>query len=160
MVRRRTEWQDVFVNQSLINGAQQETTLILGTGADAKGKTLVRHIIRLTGSGTSPVANSSDLQVVTFGIGVFSDEEISAGTFPDPAVSNEIPRSGWLWRDQFVVAEAADSTSPISMVQIDLRAQRKLMYGRSVLIAVSKNSAGTAFNVALDGIVRSLVMLD
>jgi len=157
---RRTEWQDVFIGESTPDGAEDPATLMLGTGNQAKGTTIIRQIVRLFFVPASPQATSLDVQKVAVGIGVFSDPEIDAVTYPDPGSSSEIPRSGWLWRDQVLVPETAGSATGIPSLTVDIRSMRKAMYGRTVLLVKNEGVVGTPFTVETHGIVRTLLKLE
>ncbi len=159
MVRRRREWQDVSIQESTSAGSQSNQTLTLGAGIDQKGLTMTRLILGLSVGADVLVANSVDQTAISLGIGIFSDDVISGGSFPDPADSSDIPAMGWLWRYRALITEGGGVNSQVYRIDVDLRSQRKLMYGRPVLVIANNTIAGAAFGTKVTGWVRGLYLL-
>ncbi len=93
-----------------------------------------------------------------------SQDAFGAGAVPDPKDVADRPVKGWLWRDQFIVADeqvAGFSRSQQSgaEVRMDLRGRRKLEASELVLIAENTATEGSSFSVRISGIIRCVALL-
>ena len=155
---RRRKWVDRMITETTADGTQDvEDLLAFVDEEDTKGITIVRHIIDLSITAAPVLGDDTDIQVYAVGIGIFSREAVTAGNFPDPDAQTQVPMTGWLWRTRLLVANNA-AVGPIRL-QLDLRAQRKMMYGTSYIVMTNKDSQGVAFSVDTVGIVRTLLLL-
>ena len=158
MVRRRRQWQDFLIDRSVVNAAQGAEVLLSGDVDDTKGMTLVRMIIRLDVTANVLAGDSTDQQIVDMGIGMISAEGILATAYPDPDTAGDIPLTGWLWRTRGVVLELPQQA--IWRIDLDMRAQRKVMYGSPVLIIDNNPGAGLTFTIQIIGLIRMLYLLE
>ena len=85
--------------------------------------------------------------------------QASSVSIPFPQEEDEFPSSGWLYRN--IVPVLADATPgfPVPIIDKDIRAQRKLMYGAPWIRFVNLNQQGTPFSVRVDGVIRCLYLL-
>ncbi len=158
MPPRRRIWDDAIISENTATDTQDSTDLLPSfQEGETKGFTLVRTIIGINIAPAALVDASVDRQKVSIGIGVFSREMIDIVDFPEPGVSNNIPLTGWIWRSQYIVSENAAVQT--LRIDIDLRAQRKVMYGVPFLIIDSTVQSGSSFAVLTTGIIRSLYLL-
>jgi len=160
MVRRRREWQDIYISETTASGTEDNQTLVTGTGVSTKGLTLVRMIIDLMVGPAVPVSGSTDRMLWSAAIGIFSDEAISTVTFPSPSAQEDVPVTGWLWKTQKMIPEGAGEQTELIQINVDLRSQRKLMYGRPVLLIGSNPELGVVFDTKVLGLIRCLYLLD
>ena len=158
MARRRRQWQDHLIDESTASATQDSSVLLDGDTDDTKGMTLVRTIIRLDVMAATLAGDSTDQMAVSLGIGMMSSEAIGSQEFPDPDTAGDIPLSGWLWRSRGIVLELPQQT--LWRIDLDIRSQRKVMYGSPVLVIDNNLKAGTAFTVATVGIIRTLYLLE
>ena len=155
--RRRRQWQDFLVTADVADSAQANANLLDGVITETKGLTAVRFIIRLDLRPSTWVSNSTDSQMVTMGIGIFTADAISGSVYPDPNVSTDHPGAGWLWRYCTLVNE--DQASGPARIDVDLRSMRKVMYGGTRLVINNDPDVGTAFTVSVRGLIRILYLL-
>ncbi len=152
--RRRREWEDFFISEQTPSESGDTTILSKDGAPDSKGKTLVRIIIGLDVKATLPTGAGGDHMVLSMGIGLASEgilSQISVGT------EGDVPISGWMWRWRGVVSEIG--ITPVR-VDLDIRSQRKLMYGQPVLWIFNGQYQGTVFDVDTFGLVRCLYLLE
>ncbi len=157
MTTRRVEWQDFVVNAAIATGAQGVEALIVAPELQKKGYTLTRLIVTLYLRPTVYVVDSTDVQIASMGVGIISDEAVTAGAFPDPNAEADNPVTGWIWRDCGIIQENAGVQS--TKVHVDIRSQRKLMYGNPYLIINNDAVSGTSFTADIQGLVRVLYKL-
>ena len=160
--RRRTVWNDQFVNSEFASGLTGSTlSLVTGLSSDEmSGWTLTRLILGLTLIPAVPSAVTGT-QLLSLGVGVFDTEGFLAGTVPDPDNDADHPSTGWLYRDAYVVE---DDTGPGRgrlgiRIEKDLRAQRRFRLNSYGLVVSNGALTGTAFSVDITGFVRSLYLL-
>jgi len=122
--------------------------------------TLIRMIIGLSQYCDNPIVNSGDTMIVGSAIGMFSDEAISSSTFPNAAAQEDVALTGWMWKAQTVVTESGTANNNALRLDADIRSQRKLMYGRPVLLINNIPDIGGPFNVKTRGVIRCLYLLD
>ena len=155
--RRATVWADTLFSLTVMNGAQQVSSLHLGVLTTNMDLTVVRTLIHLNISSDNP-GFASGLQRVSLGIGVVSEEAFLAGVVPDPNVNTDFPSRGWVWRDQQVVLDELLATGvvPLRDIKEDIASQRKLDKGELVLIVNNDALHGSPFDIIVTGIVRIL----
>ncbi len=158
MPNRRRQWQDQIINAAVADGAQGFQVLLDGDIDDTKGMTLVRMVIGLNVIPVTFAGDSVDAQRVSLGIGTMSQEAISALTFPDPEIEGDHPLTGWMWRAQYIVLETP--FNPGARVDLDLRSQRKVMYGAPTLVILNDPQQGTAFTIRVSGLIRCMYLLE
>ena len=155
---RRREWQDFKISE--VGGdATQDSVQLEGSG-EPKGKTLVRMIIGLDVMPDGVVFGATNSMNVSMGIGMMSEEAIASLQFPDPNVAGDNPVTGWLWRWRGTVINGADATGSMRRIDVDLRSQRKLMYGRPILVIDYNLNGGIDFSVEVQGMLRCLYLLE
>ena len=161
MARRRM-WIDTVMNHTIAAGSTA-LTVVLTRGIsdnDLKGMTLVRVLLQLTYFPAN-LLDDTGVQRLAAGIGVSGQEAIQASSVSilSPQEEDEFPSSGWLYRN--IVPVLADATPgfPVPIIDKDIRAQRKLMYGAPWIRFVNLNQQGTAFSVRVDGVIRCLYLL-
>ncbi len=156
---RRREWQDFMFGGVIANGARTVTNLIRSDQNEAKGMTLIRTIVRLDLNPNPP--GDAGAQRISLGIGMFATEAEAIGVtaMADPALPEDKPLTGWLWRSSGAVLDTG-AGNVIWRIDEDIRAQRKVMYGAPSLMVTSVASFGVAFPTELTGIIRCLYLLD
>jgi len=160
---RRRQWEDFAFDLDISSGAQSApVALTRAPAGEVKGLTLVRTIISLA---VIPLdmgsISGAPVQQVYCGLGVTGEEAVNAGgsSVADPADPVEFPPSGWLYRDVRLVVDDSTPGYPWQRFEIDLRAQRKLMYGVPFLKFTNLPQQGTAFTISVVGCVRCLYLL-
>ncbi len=156
---RKAQWVDTLMDAPVTTGGQLAFTLMGGMApVDSRGLTATRTIVGL--SLVPPTAVSDGVQIVSLGIGVFSQEAFVAGIFPDPNDSNDRPPRGWLWRDRIAVPGAASMVGgQLIRLSSDVRGMRKVDDGELALIVNNDAGDGTTFSVQVIGIVRIVFLL-
>jgi len=157
MPTRRRRWIDTHIDENTATGQPDSEVLITSDEPSVKGLTLVRIIVALEVTPATYVLDSLDAQLAVMGIGIMSEETIGNGDFPEPSVADDQPVTGWMWKTCGLVQENAGI--PSLHVSVDLRSQRKLMYGRPVWIVNNIAAQGAAFTINTVGIIRSLYLL-
>ena len=154
--RRRRQWIDNLMDVDLASGQQTSVSLVDVPVPDTKGMTLVRVILGFNVRPSTPVLNSTDTQVFSAGIGLSSADAASASAFADPDNESDQPLGGWMWRWQGLIHE-----NPVvpTRIELDLRSQRKLMYGDVRIIMDNNADQGAAFTIIVVGLIRSLYLL-
>ncbi len=155
--RRRRQWIDNFVDEAGTTGQTDELNLS-GDGDPVKaekGSTLVRMIVDLVCIPSVFVGNSVDTMEINLGVGIVSDD-LALGSL-NVGIQDEIPISGWMWRRRSQIFEGP--SAPMWRVEMDIRSQRKLMYGEPRLFISYATGQGTPFSVDVSGIVRCLYLL-
>ena len=156
--RRETAWNDTTVNDSLVSEGSQ----FLRRTSDfttEDGSTLVRTLICLSIQPVTPAGQTFNLQLVSIGIGVTSQEAFNAGVVPDPDVDVEQPVLGWVYKCKWNVLENAGADSPPLLVEKNIKAARKLARGTCYIVGNNKAGAGTPFTIRVFGLIRQLYML-
>ncbi len=159
---RRTLWLDDTTSVTVADGA---TSILNPTATyvdDKKGLTITRIIVSFQCRAASEVGGALGFQRVSMGLGMASDDAIEQGSaaLPDPAVEAEFPVSGWLFRGTKLIILGVDpSVANWVTWELDLRAQRKLLYGDLFLRHGSTNVAGGAFSYRANVLTRVLVKL-
>ncbi len=158
-VTRKTRWIDTNISDSLETvTVSTPLSLFAGLGFDdLPGMTVIRQIITLNfvpAPGTAVGA-----QRMFWGIGIVTGDAFSADALPDLGTQNEEPVRGWLAKGQGVVVRNTGWTS-IHTVQQDSRSMRKI--DADVELYFQWTNLGmqlTAFDVELQGLIRTLVKL-
>ena len=160
--RRRTVWNDQGINVELVSGATAgSVSLVNGLSPDEmSGWTLTRVLIGLTLIPAIPSAVTGT-QMLSLGLGLLEQSAFLAGATPDPSDGSDFPTSGWIYRARHVVE---DDTGPGRgrlgiRVDQDIRAQRRFRINSYALMFANDVLAGTAFDVDVTGMVRSLYLL-
>ena len=153
--RRRREWQDIFVDESTTSGGLDQEGLINESFRN-KGMTLVRMIIGLDIVAVSPVSGDPDNMIFSMGIGMISSEISETSTEINVGIQGDDPASGWLFRRRFLVYK---DLRVHTRMDLDIRSQRKLMYGVPRLFLSNNAGSGTAFVVQTTGLIRCLYLL-
>jgi len=154
--RRRRMWTDRFIDEVGVPGEFDEELLINPGDEAEKGMTLVRMIIDLTLRPVPPVSGSLNTVEVSMGIGLVSSE-VNAGSIRVD-LEGETPMSGWLWRTRFTIGETLNETGD-RRINVDIRSQRKLMYGEPRLFIGYVLQQGAGFFVETVGLIRSLYLM-
>ena len=160
---RRTEWQDFIIDFDITSGGTSPVAdLIRGDVNETKGMTLIRTIIRLDISPAAPGATTDSTQKVALGIGMFATaaEAIGVTALASPSVGTDKPLTGWLWRSHGIVVAEVSATAPYFIINEDIRAKRKVMYGAPILVVSNLQLTNTAFSVTVLGIIRCLYLQD
>ena len=155
-----TFWIDTLVNETIAVASEAVVSLITGIGsAQSRGDqmTLLRTILGIdiaaavhdSGEGSS---------IVTYGIGVTSQEAFAAGIVPDPEVQTDFPTRGWVIREQYRVFsfEAGVADVHVRRIEKDIRARRKLENGESYIVIENTGLDGAPQPIIFLGLVRQL----
>ena len=161
MAKRATRWVDTLLNLSVGNGVQFNVSLTpdLSPG-EMSGITLTRTILCYTIAPSTPTSASGQ-QVVDIGLGMAQDEALAAGVLPDIQSNIDHPMRGWWYRCRHLISDET-TVGPIQYRETyhDLKAMRKFGQGEDAFLQVfSTSRQGTAYNVAVVGIIRSLYLL-
>jgi len=158
-VARRTTWRDSLFNFSIAVGAQAVIEYNSGATQDEnRGSTLTRTIAEF-GLISQTVAGAWGISIIDIGVALIEADALAVAVVPDPAVDRDEPGRGWIYRTRCVVAQNGIGTQIIYKCMFDMAGQRKIDSQRFALIIDHTASLGTAFNVQLIGIIRSLVLL-
>ncbi len=159
----KTVWADTIINVDTTSAGQDVIPLDGGIGElDSRlaGFTLLRTIIRVD---LAYVVHDSGegSQTVFYGIGVGSQEAVSALTVPDPEIATEFPPKGWVWRAGYRVFGFAADQPVIDRrpIDLDLKSRRVLDNGRAYMVISNLTNEGTAGAVRSNGMIRMLWLL-
>ena len=128
--------------------------------------TVARLIVDITATPESLIAAVQGVQRIDMGVAVVTNNAFSAGVsaVPDPRVAADAPARGWLWRGSMTqVYSNVDGSEKETMHlypsrQYDIRTMRKVDQGRLIFIAAKTAIQGTAHDVDLSGLIRTLCM--
>ena len=160
MAKRRTTWEDTIIVLNVeVDAAGDRSALDGGLSqADAQGLTLTRCIGDLS-IYSNTVAGAWGVQDVAIGIGMSSREAFTAETLPSPNSLNEEPARGWVYKNIVAASQNGVGGQIVTRVLFDIRAKRRLDSGRMFIKIVNVDIIGTAFDVRVRGLVRSLFLL-
>ena len=124
--------------------------------------TQVRSIGRLFFAPNLPDAVVTGNQFIDMGIGVVTADALTAGAVPDPAVAGDSPARGWVYRST-VGMHHNNSSGTLQgylypIVTWDVVGQRKVDKGKLILTMDKGVLSGTAFNLDVIGLVRTLCL--
>jgi len=154
--RRRREWVTTRIAE--VGGdAAQDSERLLPVADIEKGMTLVRMVIGFDIVPDGPSVSSLNSMNVSCGVGIVSEEAIASGALPDPNTSADNPLTGWLWLWRGIVFEDIRAGHP--RIDMDIRSQRKLMYGSPLFIVDYNLNSGVDFSTELIGYIRCLYLL-
>jgi len=162
---RPRAWADRIFNVTLLNNGQnKENLLTIPTPADTlTAVRIIGHIMVVSGA-----SNEGEYtQAIDLGIGVASGEAFNIGVtaLPSPAVEDEYPARGWLYRQRDVTQQAIPTgATPVAMYKrpalfdFDLRAMRRIDKGvLYMMITCSEINGSGPANTVL-GTVRVLCL--
>ena len=155
-----TLWIDTILDFQVATGAQGNISLMTGVSATQTRfdrMTLLRTILGFDIANTVHDSGEGS-QSVSLGVGITSQEAFAAGTLPDPEVSGDFPRLGWIWRARYRIwGFAADQPAVFTRrVDLDLRSQRKLENGEAYLIVSNVANEGSTALIEVTGMLRQL----
>ena len=162
--RRNTAWDDRLLLGSAIDvpaGGRSSLQLALNVSdPEKRGCTVVRIIMDLVVWPIPPGAVSG-VDLLSMGVQMVSDDAFAAGAMADPEDDADFPVTGWLYRGVFLVRDETLATGigDFTVVQKDLRVQRKMDRGTLVLTVHNTGLEGTFFTIRTTGIVRVLYKL-
>ncbi len=160
MPGRQTRWIDTIVGMTPASGANQAASLLGGVGpVDTRGVTIIRTMVRLSFT-SSTVAGPWGAQSLHVGIGIASQAAFAIGitALPTPDQSEQ-PSRGWIYRDFIRPAQNGVNHRHVSELRADIRGARKIEDGEVFIVVSNVAGSGTAFSVAVVGLVRLLVKL-
>ncbi len=156
---RRTRWVDNVISISTASTGQQISNLRGGLSVtDLQGSTITRLIVGLDIS-SNTVAGAWGKARFSVGIGLASEQALLGGSVPDPQTEVDFPPGGWLWRGIYVASQNGAGAPISSRIDLDLRAQRKLLGGQPFIHWTNTVITGTQFTIGVQGLVRMLVRL-
>ncbi len=127
-------------------------------------KTVVRMIVGLDLHHDSISSNTEGQARITLGIGVATREGFDGGaaTIPSPAITEEYPIHGWLFRWQGTLQYSNSATFGLELdgkerIDRDLRGSRKIDKGVLYFAAVN-NPLQNNLEVEMTGLVRALIL--
>ena len=129
--------------------------------AEKRGCTLIRILLYMQSAATIPGAVSGQ-QVASFGIGLTSGDAFAASAFPDANETTDFPVLGWLFRRSWLIKDetlAAGGSWDYNIIDVDLRAARKLDRSEVFYHVFNAPLEGTSFNVRMHGSIRILYKL-
>ena len=158
---RGRAWSDNLIANVLAGSTHDNVDLLAGV-TDLDTMTVVRLVGHLWVVPTEEGTAGFTIQSISCGVQVVSDEALTAGAVAHPAVANDVPSRGWLWRA--VICEYIRTVSNVTEtwlypeVRFDIRAARKVDRGKLVLTMEKAALSGTQHDVMVVGIVRALVL--
>ena len=158
---RRTAWKDRALSLNASSGGGLQATSLLGdwTTQDTRGCTLTRVIARLTVIPNAHAA-AEGRQAWYLGLGMAEQDAFAAAALPEMSVEADQPGRGWIYRTSGIVVDAASDTGrPYEVINLDLRAQRKIDNAEVYVALENIAFDGTAFSVRVFGMVRLLCLL-
>ena len=121
--------------------------------------TLVRTIACIRIQPVVVESSLNNLQLISVGIGVCSQDAFTAGAVADPNVDTDFPQDGWVYKCRWnLLGNAGNTIEPIK-VDFDIRAMRKLGRGSSYVVFDNSPGAGTPFTVRFFMLIRQLYLL-
>ena len=151
--RRAVEWFDTNVNSGVVPGSQFQDDLTRNVVNDEKkGMTLVRTLIHIEMLAITAGFGS----IVALGIVAITRDAFGAVSIPNP--SDELDKPGWLWRINAtgVYTAVVSDRSSTTVVDLDLKMQRKLRGEEDLLVLVGEVAAGGVSTINFDGYIRML----
>ena len=163
MPRRRTAWIDTKLNFAIpIAGEDIKSLLSTTIPTETRGYTLTRMIGRIDVCVADATAAFA-IQSATMGIAVVSQEAFLAGVVPDPQTDTEFPVDPWVWKTRLITKSWNNGTSirdgELATIEFDIRSQRKIHQSELVLITQNESMRGTATEIEVNGLIRSLFLL-
>ncbi len=156
---RPTDWIDTLVSLNPTTGGQDFQSLMTGVApVNMRGMTVIRTIISL-GMISTTTAGAWGAQRMDVAIGIASQEAFAAGVLSDPQTGTDKPPRGWVWRTSKVVTQNGVGSVVVHDLMADIRGARKVENGELYIIANNLALEGTAFNVDVHGLVRTLYKL-
>jgi len=159
--KRQTRWLTTRKFVDISDTGQDVTSLLEAEViATVYGMTVLRSILTVRAMPTT-VAGVNGRQIMDFGMGVISQEELASLSVPDPNQVEDRPSGGWMLLDRLLVIDGiGDDAAPMMVTRsYDLKGRRKVGYGELVMICVSSNESGSAFTVSWHVDARILVAL-
>ena len=158
---RRRQWIDTVMEHTI--APVTELTVVLTTGIpdnELKGMTLVRILLQLTALPAN-IGDDDGVMRLSMGIGIAGQEAIqtSGQAIASPQTEDEFPSSGWLYRNSVVVIGDPTPGFPVPIIDKDIRAQRKLLYGAPYIRFHNSTLQITAFSTEVVGVIRCLYLL-
>ena len=159
-----TVWGDSLLSETVAGGGTVDVAFLGLPTLSALQRRIERFTLTRTIIGIDIMANVRDSgegdQVVDLGIGVF-DNNMAVANFPNPAVEEEFPPLGWLWRARYrVYASAVDDQNVVRVrVDMNIKAQRKLQNGRPALVTTNTDVQGVATVILVTGLIRMLYLV-
>ncbi len=153
------------MNITLVSAAAPTIVSLLDgmSNNDKRASTITRMLFRLFGFESS-LNEGLAMSTVYMGVGIASQEALALGetALPDINVFSDRPRLGWYTRDHMMVPSSSASVIapiPLGVIRSDVRSMRKLENGELYLTMASSTVLGLGFDVAIRGLVRTLVRL-
>ena len=159
-----TLWADSILNVNVASATSSLLNLGLPTLSVLQRRierfTLIRTIIGVDIAPTVRDSGEGD-QLVSLGIGVFSEQADTIAELPDPTVAEDFPLRGWVWRARYRVYAVAVDDQNVSRcrVDLDMRSQRKMENGRPRLIVANGANQGTPTAINVMGLIRMLYLV-
>ena len=163
--RRPRAWVDALIGYEH-TGTNVLTDLLASATVNLDTITVARIILDLWGTPPTVVSNTSGVMQFEMGICVVTEAAFDVGqtAIPDPRVPADAPARGWLWRgvgaygfQNLAGGEGENWSFPMHVVA-DLGAMRKVDRGKLVLVVAKTAVQGSAVNVDVFGIVRTLCL--
>ena len=151
--RRRTEWFDLTVNQTVAAGDQNSNDLTINMAdVEKKGATLVRTLVQLYCAAVTVGTGS----VLSLGIAMLNEDAAAAGSIPE--ADSDTDKPGWVFRTVVpVFTDTANRFANLTVIKEDLRSRRRFQGSSDQIELILDNFAGSsAINV--DGLIRLLIM--
>ena len=155
-------WVDRVISQQVATGAEAVINLLseVSIAESRLGQfTLLRTIIGLDIARLTHDSGEGSDQMA-MGIGIVSQEALSIGTtaIPNASIGTDHPARGWIWRAIYrTYGFAADQPAAFNRrIDLDLRSQRKLDNGVSVLIMENDAVEGSTSVTLVLGLIRQL----
>ncbi len=156
-----TLWMDRAINDDVTIGTQGNLDLLTGLGEPESRMarfTLTRTIIGLDIARTVHDSGEGS-ELISLGIQIVSRPSFeSPGSIPSPQDQTEFPARGWVWRASYrVFGFAADQPAIFTRrIDLDIRSQRKLENGVSVLSLQALAVEGANSTARVSGFIRQL----
>ena len=156
---RSFRWFDNVIGFDVASGSQNLRSLMGGITLDAGRRSTIARILFSGSWASQTVVGVWGTEVISWGIGISSQEVFAAGIVPDPETEAEFPETGWLMRDRFLISQSSGDSPVVHNRAYDLRAQRKVGTGELYLVSTQGPIDGTSFASTFHGMCRVLVRL-
>ena len=163
MTTRNRAWADTLIDNTVVNGGQLRTDLLIGapTIDTITAVRIVGDIMGFSGA----LSEAEGTQLVDLGIGVTSREAFDALVLPDPNASGDYPPRGWLYVARAVMQTALPTgATPTAIFRrfaefhFDVRSMRKIDKGVLFMVISNTNADGGTETINLAGRVRVLCL--
>ena len=150
--RRRTEWFDQSIRESVITVGSQSALEVLDQLDDAliQGATITRILGRVY-----IIPNTANVDMHWYGgLIVVTSDALVANAVPDPSTDEE---QGWLWKDYALIVGNLNEIPEGGVIRFDSRSQRILRRNEDRLVFVQDSHADGGGTMRVSWMMRVLL---